>query len=132
MVPAASPGGPQKTSPAMSDTHVPVLPRTADLSLSGRVGGQFCKSHADYKGIALQQENSRRKPKKAKETLRGEDPGEEDQDTAWTGREATWGGHAGSRREGSAVSMLTKPAASPAGGRRPPCHPSGQEDPVRS
>lgn len=39
VAPAASPGEPQKTSRATSDAHVPVLSRTADVSLSGRVGG---------------------------------------------------------------------------------------------
>lgn len=107
-------GDPQKTSRATSDAHVLVLSRTADVSLSGRVGGgdNFVRATADYKGIALQQENSRRKPKKG--TLRGENPEEGNQDTRRQDERQS-GGHARSRRKGSAVSTLTKPAATPAG-----------------
>lgn len=115
VAPTASPGGSPKTSRATSDAHVPVLSRTADVSLSGRVGGggdSFVRATADYKGIALQQENSRRKPKKG--TLRGENPEEGNQDTRRQDERQS-GGHARSRRKGSAVSTLTKPAATPAG-----------------
>lgn len=45
---------------------------TGDVPLSERErereGNSFVKATADYKGIALQQENSRRKPKRVRET----------------------------------------------------------------
>lgn len=64
-VPAASPGGPQKTSPDTSNNHVPVS-RPGGLPLSGREkgGNRFGRATVDYKGIALQREDSRRKPKR--------------------------------------------------------------------
>lgn len=103
-----------KKHPSASPGHAPVVSCTGDLPLLEREGegDGFVRATADYKGVALQHENSRRKPKRAGKPLRGENPGEKDQDTA-TGREAERGPRGGARREGSAVSVLTK-AATPA------------------
>ena len=113
-----------------------VVSCTGDLPLLERErerGRQFCLGATeDYKGIALQHENSRGKPKGAGKPLRGEDPGEEDQGTA-TGQEAERG-HVGvpegKVQQCPCLQNLQPPRPSAMG--RPPCHPSGQEGPVRS
>ena len=123
--------------PNPSPGHVPVVSCTRDLPLSERQregggwGDSFVRATADYKRIALQHENSRRKPKWAGKPLRGENRGEEDQDTA-TGREAERGPRGGAEGQVQQCPCSQKQPPWPSAMGQPPCHPSGQEGPVRS
>lgn len=87
-----------RTNPNRSDGHNPMVSCTHDLLWAARKrGGHGCVgATAGHKGIALQQENSRSKPRRPEDTMeRDRTPKRETrtqrQDKRWSGLRGSWG-----------------------------------------